>query len=326
MHSRATARDVLAPYYQDTGEELVRQATGMWQTNHQPRSTASRFAVSKLLELRYDDALDLPIPSEAYVTNRGRWGCGKDRMMKFVFSASLALVMAGFACAAEPKAKDAPKTKLKTTTEKASYIIGLSIGRDIQGQGLDNLDLEKLAAGLADSISGAEKQLSDEEIPIVMQEFQKEQVARAKATAEKNKKEGDAFLAVNKKKSGITTTKSGLQFQVLKQGKGEKPKKSDAVSVHYAGTLLNGAAFDSSPKDQPVKFPVNGVIAGWTEALQLMPVGSKWRLFVPAELAYGAKRMGPKIGSNSTLIFEVELLGIENPEETSLPAEESPEN
>jgi len=224
----------------------------------------------------------------------------------------IAVTLAMPAFAADPEAKPAP-VELKSVKDKASYSIGLSIGRNMKQQGFD-LELSTLAAGIADGLRG-DAQLTDEEIEKVMtafqQDFEAQQAGRMKATAEKNKKEGATFLAANAKKEGVVSTKSGLQYQVLKEGKGPKPTKNDTVTTHYVGTLLDGTEFDSSIKrGEPATFPVGGVIGGWTEALQLMPVGSKWRLFIPAELAYGARGAGRDIGPNATLVFEVELLDI----------------
>jgi FKBP-type peptidyl-prolyl cis-trans isomerase FklB len=222
------------------------------------------------------------------------------------------------AWAADPAADKPAPVELKTTKDKASYSIGLSIGRNMKREGFD-LDYSRLAAGIADGLRG-NAQLTDEQIGEVMEQFQKqhatEQAGRAKVAADKNKKEGAEFLAANKEKKGVVTTKSGLQYQILKEGKGPKPTKDDTVTTHYVGTLLDGTEFDSSIKrGEPASFPVGGVIGGWTEALQLMPVGSKWRLFVPSELAYGAHGAGRDIGPNATLVFEVELLGIGDEEE-----------
>ena len=157
--------------------------------------------------------------------------------------------------------------------------------------------------------------LSEEEMRTVMTAFQKEMAAKQaemmKSQGEKNKKEGEAFLAENKKKEGVKTLASGLQYKVIKEGTGKTPKATDKVSTHYQGTLIDGTEFDSSYKrGEPATFPVNGVIPGWTEALQLMKVGSKWQLFVPSKLAYGEKGAGPIIGPNAVLIFTVELLAI----------------
>jgi FKBP-type peptidyl-prolyl cis-trans isomerase FklB len=154
-----------------------------------------------------------------------------------------------------------------------------------------------------------------------MTAFQKEMMAKreqaGKEAGAKNKVEGEAFLAENGKKEGVVTLPDGLQYKILKEGDGAKPKATDTVTVHYRGTLISGTEFDSSYKrKEPVSFPVNGVIAGWTEALQLMKVGSKWQLFIPSTLAYGERGAGPDLGPNATLIFEVELISIGKPEAT----------
>jgi FKBP-type peptidyl-prolyl cis-trans isomerase len=216
-----------------------------------------------------------------------------------------------------PAASAAPKGDFKTLKDKVSYGIGLSVGMNMKQQGLsvDDIDPSKLAAGLKDGLTGADKQLGVEEIQAAMETFQKEhaanQMAKMKVAGEKNKTEGEAFLAKNKTKPGVVTTKSGLQYQVIKTGTGKKPTKSDTISAHYHGTLVDGKVFDSSvERGKPATFEVGGVIPGWTEALQLMPVGSKWKLFIPADLAYGAHGP-PEIGPNAALIFDVELLGIE---------------
>lgn len=289
-----------------------------------------------LSDLRYptltqSDTMNLPRGNFAMVSRLNGGGFGRERIsMKSLYLATIAVLVGASAHAQEPASggPGSPKTELKTNREKASYCIGLNIGRDLKQQGLD-LAIAKLAAGIVDGIRGNKPQLTDQEIRSVMEEFGKEhsekRVAEFKAAAEKNIKEGEAFLAENKKKPGVITTKSGLQYKILKEGKGEKPAKTDVVTTHYVGTLLDGSEFDSSVKrGEPASFPLTGVIAGWTEALQLMPVGSKWRLFVPASLAYGAEGREPVIGPNSTLVFEVELLKIGEPEETA-PPEQAPE-
>jgi FKBP-type peptidyl-prolyl cis-trans isomerase FklB len=206
------------------------------------------------------------------------------------------------------------KTTLKTQKEKVSYGIGLDIGRNFKQQSIDcNLDL--LLKGIKDGLSEAKPLLTDEEVREVMMAFQKEMIEKmnkkTKELGEKNKKEGETFLAENKKKAGVVTLPSGLQYKILKEGTGKPPKATDTVTTHYRGTLINGKEFDSSYKrGEPTSFPLNGVIKGWTEALQLMKVGSKWQIFVPSQLAYGENGAGPDIGPNATLIFEIELLEI----------------
>lgn len=203
---------------------------------------------------------------------------------------------------------------LKTEKDKISYSIGLDIGNKFKSQSID-IDTDVLAKGMKDALSGNKPLLTEIEVKEVMTAFQKDMMAKqaekAKAAAEKNGKEGIAFLAENKKKDGVKTTENGLQYKVIKAGNGPMPKLTDTVSVNYRGTLIDGAEFDSSYKrGEPATFPVNGVIKGWTEALQLMKVGSKWQLFVPSSLAYGERGAGGNIGPNATLIFEVELLSI----------------
>jgi FKBP-type peptidyl-prolyl cis-trans isomerase FklB len=209
-------------------------------------------------------------------------------------------------------AKPAPLA-LKTEKDKASYAIGMSMAKGMKAQGVD-IDPAILARGLKDGLAG-KPQLTDDEAQAALAELQKtvraQQEAKTKIEADVNKKEGDAFLAANKAQSDVVTLPSGLQYKVLKAGTGAKPSKDDTVVCNYKGTLLNGKEFDSSYKrGQPATFPVSQVIPGWTEALQLMPVGSKWQLWIPANLAYGPRAAGPDITPNSTLVFEVELESI----------------
>lgn len=228
--------------------------------------------------------------------------------MLFRFIAILSLgFLAASAHAADPS--------LKTQKDKVSYSIGLDIGKNLKNQSIE-IDPNLLARGIQDAISGGKPLLTEEEVQGVMtafsQEMQSKMAAKSKAAADKNQKEGEAFLAENKKKKDIVTLPSGLQYKVITAGKGKKPKATDTVTTHYRGTLIDGTEFDSSHKrGEPASFPVSGVIPGWTEALQLMPIGSKWQLFVPANLAYGPRGAGQQIGPNATLIFEVELLSIQ---------------
>jgi FKBP-type peptidyl-prolyl cis-trans isomerase FklB len=206
------------------------------------------------------------------------------------------------------------KVVLKTDKDKVSYSIGLDIGTNFKRQSVD-LDAKALAAGIADGLSGGKPLLAEDEVQKVLAEFRQQMGAKAQQAAqqlaEKNQKAGETFLAENKKKKGVVTLPSGLQYHVIKEGTGKIPKASETVTTHYRGTLIDGTEFDSSYKrGEPASFPVNGVIKGWTEALQLMKVGSKWQLFIPASLAYGPQGAGQLIGPNATLIFEIELLSI----------------
>ena len=216
---------------------------------------------------------------------------------------------------AAPALADHPVV-LKDQRDKASYSIGVNIGSGIKANALD-LNTDALVTGLEDGISGAKPQLSDKEraetLMAFEQDLMKKETERLKQLAEKNKKEGVEFLAANKAKEGVKTLPSGLQYKVLAEGNGRQPKPTDQVTVNYRGKLLDGTEFDSSYKrGEPAVFPVNGVIKAWSEALPLMKTGGKWQLFVPAELAYGEHGAGRAIGPNSTLIFEVELLGIKS--------------
>jgi FKBP-type peptidyl-prolyl cis-trans isomerase FklB len=218
-----------------------------------------------------------------------------------------------------PAAKTPPEAAsgasvLKTQKEKASYAVGMNFGMSLKKQSVD-VDPAILERGLKDALAGNKSLLSDGDAQAALTqlqgEVQKNMEAKMQQLGVANKKEGDAFLAANKTKDGVMTLPSGLQYKVLKQGTGPKPTPSDTVVCNYRGTLIDGTEFDSSFKHgQPASFPVGQVIKGWTEALQLMPVGSKYQLFVPAALAYGDRGAGPDIGPNATLIFEVELLSI----------------
>ena len=200
--------------------------------------------------------------------------------------------------------------------DKISYCIGIDIGTNLKKSGIE-ISPEMLSKGLSDAIAGNKPVLSKEDMQQTMQAFETEMRAKAsekqKAASDKNKTDGEAYLAANKAKEGVKITASGLQYKVITEGKGPMPKATDTVKVNYRGTLVDGTEFDSSYKrGEPITFPVNGVIPGWTEGLQLMPVGSKWQLVIPSNLAYG-EQAPPSIGPNSTLVFEVELLGIEKP-------------
>jgi FKBP-type peptidyl-prolyl cis-trans isomerase FklB len=223
--------------------------------------------------------------------------------------------------------KEQNVTALTSTKQKASYAIGMNWGTGLHRQGID-VDSAALIQGMKDALSGGKTLLSEDEARAALMQLQSEMQAKQQAKAaqegEANKKEGDAFLAANKGKEGVVTLPSGLQYKILKEGTGPKPTAADSVVCNYKGTLINGTEFDSSYKrGEPATFPVTGVIKGWTEALQLMPVGSKWQLVIPADLGYGPRGTpGGPIGPNATLVFEVELISIKdkNPPPDKAPA------
>jgi FKBP-type peptidyl-prolyl cis-trans isomerase FklB len=211
------------------------------------------------------------------------------------------------------------KLDLTDQSRKTAYSVGYQIGADMHRQGIQ-LDPEALAAGARDAGTGAEPRVNREEMRSLMTEMQKRVQEGQKKTrdeaAAKNLADGEAFLAQNGKKAGVVTLPSGLQYQILKDGQGEAPQASDTVTVHYVGTLIDGTEFDSSrSRGQPASFRLDRVIKGWTEAVQLMKPGAKWKLFVPPKLGYGERGAGAKIGPNATLIFEVELISAKKSEE-----------
>ena len=226
---------------------------------------------------------------------------------KWILAAAIGL-LASLAATAQ----DAPE--LKTDKDKFSYALGMNFGEGFRKQGLE-IDPAVFAKALAESFSGGKTAMTDEQMKTLLtaaaQDFRKKQEAQQAEKGAAAQKEGEAFLAANKAKDGVVTLPSGLQYKILNPGTGEKPTLDDTVICNYKGTLINGTEFDASTKHGgPATFPVKGVIPGWTEALQLMPVGSKWQLFVPSTLAYGPQ--GPAdIGPNATLIFEVELVSIQ---------------
>lgn len=200
------------------------------------------------------------------------------------------------------------KVKLSDDLEKFSYSLGLSISANLIQSGVKTIHPDAFVAAVKDVFTGEKPQISPEEANQILESFVT-QSQQGEGT--RNLEEGQVFLADNAKKDGVTVLPSGLQYEVIKEGEGEIPTASDQVKCHYHGTLIDGTVFDSSvQRNQPAVFPVNGVIQGWVEALQLMSVGSKWRLFIPSELAYGTRGAGGAIGPNSTLVFEVELLEI----------------
>ena len=223
-----------------------------------------------------------------------------------------------------PAAKTGPATKprttsvltLKTQKDKLSYALGMNLGTNLHKETVD-VDPAIVLRGLKDALASGKTLLTEDEARTALTQLQTEvrskQQEKMKVAGETNKKESVEFLAANKTKEGVVTLPSGLQYKILTEGTGPKPAASDTVVCNYRGTLISGTEFDSSYKrGQPASFPVNGVIKGWTEALLLMPVGSKWQLFVPSELGYGDRGAGADIGPGATLIFEVELLSIQS--------------
>lgn len=242
--------------------------------------------------------------------------------MKLKIAGGLGLVASTVllaACSGEQETAKEPELTLETLEQKVSYVQGYRLGGQFEQMSV-TLDGAALAAGLADQQNGLEVRISEEELAALQAEFEayvttKMEEARAEAeeanklVADANAKEGEEFLAANGAKEGVVTTDSGLQYKVITEGTGPKPGATDKVVVHYRGTLIDGTEFDSSfGRGEPATFGVNQVIPGWTEALQLMPEGSKWELVIPAALAYGEMGAPPSIGPNSTLVFEVELL------------------
>jgi FKBP-type peptidyl-prolyl cis-trans isomerase len=235
----------------------------------------------------------------------------------------------------EAAAPAAAASGLSTQEQKVSYILGMNLGSQFKANNVA-LDETSFLSGIKTAIAGGEPKLTKEEIQQTMMAFQadmqkkqeeaqKVEQAAMEAAAVKNKEDGAKFLAENAKKAGVQTTASGIQYEVLTEGKGEKPKATDTVTVNYVGTLIDGKEFDSSIKrNEPATFAVGAVIPGWVEVLQLMPVGSKWKVVIPSDLAYGAGGTGGDIGPNATLIFEVELLKIEAPEAAAPAAEVVP--
>jgi len=201
------------------------------------------------------------------------------------------------------------KVKLGTDIDSASYALGVNVASQVKNQGFEDMNFEAFLKGVKDIYEGEDLIITEVESQSVLQDFFMRGVERA---SQKNLEEGLAFLEKNKGKSGVVTTESGLQYSIMKDAQGPKPKAEDEVEVHYHGTLIDGTVFDSSvERGEPITFPLNGVIPGWTEGVQLMPVGSKYKFFIPSELAYGPNpRPGGPIGPNMVLIFEVELISI----------------
>jgi FKBP-type peptidyl-prolyl cis-trans isomerase FklB len=225
------------------------------------------------------------------------------QMLRFA-SFLIAVVLATSADAQDP-------SPLKTENDELNYALGARIGRDLRDRSVLEVKPELLLKGISDALSGREMLMTDHEIYATINSYRQKLVLAEQQRAEENRRKEAEFLASNKKQEGVVTLKSGLQYKILKQGDGPKPRSGDMVVVHYRGTLLDGTEFDNSyARKQPAIFPLKRVIKGWREALPLMTAGSKWRLFVPSRLAYGARGNGHTIGPNVTLIFEVELIDV----------------
>ncbi len=228
-------------------------------------------------------------------------------MKRILIAAALAVFSLSVCLAAE-------KQELANGNDRVSYSVGYQVGGDFKRQGVE-LNPDLFVKGIQDAMSGAKPLMTQQEMNKTLVDLKKKIVTaqreEQKKSAEKNLADGKKFLEANAKKEGVTTLPSGLQYKVIAKGTGASPKKTDSVTVHYKGTLIDGTEFDSSYKrGQPATFRVDGVIAGWTEALTLMKPGAKWQLFIPANLAYGERGAGSRIGPNSTLIFEVELIKV----------------
>jgi FKBP-type peptidyl-prolyl cis-trans isomerase len=251
-------------------------------------------------------------------------------MIRIIFAALVVITPCAFAQtkSASPTPVSTPKTdisapqlslSLKDQKDKVSYSIGLDIGQTFKKQNIE-VNSDSLSAGIRDGISG-KAQMTDEQVKETMAQFQKDMTSKQAEKSKETSAAGEKFLAQNKSKPGVKTTASGLQYKVITEGKGAQPKASDTVQVHYRGTLLDGTEFDSSYKrNEPATFPLNQVIKGWTEGVQLMKEGSKYEFWIPANLAYGDRQVGPQIPPGSTLHFEVELLKVLPPQPASTPA------
>jgi FKBP-type peptidyl-prolyl cis-trans isomerase FklB len=213
--------------------------------------------------------------------------------------------------------------ELKTPAQKASYGIGLNMGKSLAQEGMDDLDSKAVAQGIEDAIGKKDQKLKDEELMEAFAALQKRAEERTAKLAEESAAAGKKFLEDNKKREGVVTTASGLQYEVVTKADGAQPKATDVVTVHYEGKLTDGTVFDSSIKrNEPVDLPVSGVIPGWVEALQLMHVGEKIKLYIPSELAYGAQSPSPTIPANSVLVFDLQLLAIKDPAAAAAPEAE----
>ena len=234
-------------------------------------------------------------------------------MNKLILLIAAIALSTSMATAQKGTAAAASATKAMTKQDSNMYALGMQIGRSLRDQGVD-LNVDILADGMRDFLAGKPK-LTDQQFQACMQDLQQQAMSKMQAEqsakGSANKERGEKFLVENKSKEGVKTTASGLQYKVIKEGTGKKPAKENTVKVHYTGTTIDGKVFDSSvERGEPIEFPLAGVIAGWTEGVQLMSVGSKYMLYIPSNLAYGEQGAGQSIGPNETLIFEVELLDI----------------
>lgn len=231
------------------------------------------------------------------------------KMMIIVVSLSVsAALMAQTKVKPKPKAPIAPAVMMKTGLDSLSYALGLSLAQFYKQQGIKSVNTVMISRAINDAMQGKKALLNEEQMNSSITNYLQKMKSEKSSG---NKMAGETFLAANKTKQGVVTLPSGLQYQVVKEGTGIKPTIADTVKCHYHGTLIDGTIFDSSvDRGQPIEFPVSGVIKGWTEALQLMPAGSKWKLFIPSDLGYGDNQAGAKIGPGSTLVFDVELIEI----------------
>lgn len=238
----------------------------------------------------------------------------------------LAVAVAAAAVLAGCGKQDESSVDIKTHAEKVSYGIGYSMGKNFKEEGVDDLNAMAIAAGVADALADKEQRVSDAELMESFAFIQERTQERMNAINDETAKAGQAFLQENAQREGVNTTESGLQYEVLVKAEGAMPKISDSVQVHYHGTLIDGSVFDSSvERGSPAEFPVGAVIPGWVEGLQLMQVGEKFKFYIPSELAYGRQSPSPAIPPNSTLIFEVELLGISGLEDGNSTADSADE-
>lgn len=231
-----------------------------------------------------------------------------------VMGLAMSTAIASTDAATAPATAAPAATSLSSDMDKLSYSIGADLGKNFQKQGI-TVNPTAMAKGMQDGMSGAPLLLTEDQMKDVLNNFQKDLMAKRTADfnkkADENKAKGDAFLSANKAKEGVVTLPSGLQYKIVQQGDGAKPGKDDTVTVEYTGTLVDGQVFDSTDKaGKPATFKVSQVIPGWTEALQLMPAGSTWEVFVPANLAYGSRSVGGPIGPNETLVFKIHLISV----------------